>query len=312
METRQIKYFLAISKFGSFTAAAESIGVAQPALSAQIAKLEAEFGGLLFVRHKRGVELTAMGERFKDHAVDIWERMEVARQVSRLAAKASTCEITIGIPPLISMLLVAPLIQAVQSSLPNVVLRVREAMTGALREMLAAREVDLALLYMSSRDCSGNAEPMFEEQLYLGLRSTADIRVSNKISAKDLSSVPLILSTPGTSHRQLLEDFSRRTGTPLNIVAEVDSIAGQRDLVLKGVGAAVLPLSGYLAWPQAELRVVPLDCAGLISKAGLVRSAGPLDARALVSLRGLLRRVIRGLIETGRWPGASIEPIPVH
>jgi LysR family nitrogen assimilation transcriptional regulator len=312
METRQIKYFLAISKFGSFTAAAKGIGVAQPALSAQIAKLEAEFGGLLFVRHKRGIELTVMGERFKDHAIDIWERMEVARQVSRLAALTATCEVTIGIPPLISMLLVAPLIQAVQSSLQNVVLRVREAMTVALREMLAAREVDLALLYTAPGECLANAEPMFEEQLYLGSRATAEIRVPAGISAEQLSSIPLILSTPSTSHRQLLEDFSRRTGTRLNVVAEVDSITGQRDLVLKGVGATVLPLSGYLAWPQAGLRIVPLNCAGLVSKASLVRSAGPLDVRTLAPLRGLLHRVIQGLIETGQWPGASIASVPVH
>src|SRR5258708_10005125 len=99
MEIRQIKYFLAISKFGSFTAAAKGIGVAQPALSTQMAKLEAELGGLLFVRHKRGVELTVMGERFKDHAVDIWERMEVARQAIRRPAPTGPRERPLRLSP---------------------------------------------------------------------------------------------------------------------------------------------------------------------------------------------------------------------
>ena len=55
MELRQLRYFLEIAEQGSFTKAAETLAIAQPALSMQIQKLEAEFDAQLFVRTKRGI-----------------------------------------------------------------------------------------------------------------------------------------------------------------------------------------------------------------------------------------------------------------
>jgi DNA-binding transcriptional LysR family regulator len=57
MELRQLKYFVAIARHGSFSTAAQRIRVARPALSTQIANLEKEIGRALFERHARGVRL---------------------------------------------------------------------------------------------------------------------------------------------------------------------------------------------------------------------------------------------------------------
>src|SRR5262245_47093492 len=110
MELRQLKYFVAIARHGSFSAAALHIGVAQPALSTQIAHLEDELGQALFARHARGVRLTAAGETFHDHAVAILQRVDAARLALRPHDAASA--FTIGLPPLISMMLTVPLVEA--------------------------------------------------------------------------------------------------------------------------------------------------------------------------------------------------------
>jgi DNA-binding transcriptional LysR family regulator len=306
MEIRQIRYFLAIAKYGSFTLAAEQIGIAQPALSAQIAKLEAQLKCTLFVRHPRGVDLTPTGERFRGHAIEIWERIEAAEQDTRQAEYEGDCELTIGIPTLTSTLLIAPLIEAVRLNVPTITLRVREAMGMALRDMLAAGQLDLALLYSAPGDDFADRERLFEEDLYLGSLASCSTRWELEITAGQISSIPLVLSTPGNSHRLLLEDFARRTGAQLNVVAEVDSIVGQRDLVLKGVGATILPLSGFANWPQEDLRLIPVAGEGLVSQAILVRSSEPRHSRSLQAFRGLLRRTIGDLIESGRWRGARI------
>src|SRR5258708_31189527 len=102
MEIRQLRYFLAIAKYGSFTLAAEQIGIAQPALSAQIAKLEAQLQCTLFVRHPRGVELTPAGEMFPGHAIETWERIEAAEQDTRQAACQAASDVPIGVPSLSS------------------------------------------------------------------------------------------------------------------------------------------------------------------------------------------------------------------
>lgn len=303
METRQIRYFLAVAKWGSFSQAATRIGVAQPALSAQIAKLEARLGCALFVRKPRGVELTPAGLRFRKHALEIWDRIELAYQETRSAARRNGPELTIGIPTLTSSLLVAPLVEGARRHLP-VTLRVREAMGASLRDMLAERQLDLAILYKVPGESYADATLLFEEPLYIGTRAELAPWRGDTLSAAQLGELPLVLSTSGNSHRRQLEHFAQGAGLQLNIVAEVDSINGQMELVLKGVGATVFPLSGFANWPGHNLRLAKIDCGGLLSQAYLVRSNEPKHPQTLAPVEDLLRAIVSSLIEGGSWPGA--------
>ena len=78
MELRHLRYFVAIAEERSFTRAAERLWVAQPGLSTQIRRLEAELGVKLFERHSRGVDLTDAGELFLDRARGALAAAEVA------------------------------------------------------------------------------------------------------------------------------------------------------------------------------------------------------------------------------------------
>jgi DNA-binding transcriptional LysR family regulator len=79
MELRHLRYFVAIAEEGSFTRASERLWVAQPGLSTQIRRLEAELGIRLFERHTRGVDLTCAGELFLERARTALEAADAAR-----------------------------------------------------------------------------------------------------------------------------------------------------------------------------------------------------------------------------------------
>ncbi len=303
MRIRQIKYFLAVAKWGGFTHAAERIGVAQPALSAQIAKLEAQLGCPLFVRKASGVELTLAGVRFRGHAFEIIDRLELAYTDTRLETQNGP-EIMVGIPTLTSALLVAPLVQAARERLPLVTVRIHEGMGVSLRDMLDEGQIDLAILYKVPGENFSDSALLFEEPLFIGAISSIAHWEGDTVPTKLLCQIPLVLSTTGNSHRRLLEQSFLETGSRLNIVAEVDSISGQMELVLRGVGASVLPLSGFINWTHRDLRLARIASKGFVSQAYLVRSRKSKNTRTLKPVENLIRKVVKKLIDVGDWPGA--------
>src|SRR6202789_3348969 len=88
MELRHLRYFIAVAEEGSLTVAAQKrLHTAQPSLSRQIHDLELELGVQLLIRGPRGVELTASGRVFLDHARVALLQVEAASEAARRAAQ---------------------------------------------------------------------------------------------------------------------------------------------------------------------------------------------------------------------------------
>src|ERR1700733_6378959 len=99
MELRHLRYFIAVAEAGSMKLAAESrLHTAQPSLSRQIRDLEQEVGAALFARSVRGVELTAAGRAFLDHARLALTQAEAAAEAARRAARPAKAIFAAGFP----------------------------------------------------------------------------------------------------------------------------------------------------------------------------------------------------------------------
>src|ERR1700743_3342233 len=97
MELRHLRYFVAIAEEGSLTVAAERrLHTSQPSLSRQIRDLEYEIGVTLLTRSVHGVELTAAGKAFLDHARLALSRVEAAREAARRAARPEKPSFALG------------------------------------------------------------------------------------------------------------------------------------------------------------------------------------------------------------------------
>src|SRR5258705_11536365 len=97
MELRHLRYFVAVAEEGSLTNAAERrLHTAQPSLSRQIRDLELEVGVSLLTRGARGIELTAAGRAFLDHARLALLQVEIAREAAQRAARPETASFVLG------------------------------------------------------------------------------------------------------------------------------------------------------------------------------------------------------------------------
>src|SRR5579864_8824673 len=119
MEIHQLRYFCTVARTGSFTRAAEQLGIAQPSLSQQIRTLEKQIGNPLFERLGRSVRLTAYGEALRQPALDILQHVAEAQSSLASLQEGIRGKLRIGVIPTIMPYLIAPRIRGFLSRFPE-------------------------------------------------------------------------------------------------------------------------------------------------------------------------------------------------
>jgi LysR family transcriptional regulator, hydrogen peroxide-inducible genes activator len=146
MEVHQLRYLVALAQEGSFSRAAERMRVAQPSLSQQIQKLEAEVGQPLFDRLPRGVMLTEAGRKLLPFARRILTELADAQRTVDECRIEPSGTVVVGIIPTIAPYVLRPLLEALADEYPNVAINVLEDVTEALVRRLEGGEIDLAIV----------------------------------------------------------------------------------------------------------------------------------------------------------------------
>jgi LysR family hydrogen peroxide-inducible transcriptional activator len=145
MEIHQLRYFVAVADEGSFSRAAAKVRVAQPSLSQQIRKLEAEVGQPLFDRLPRSVVLTEAGRCLIDYARQILASIGDARRcVDELKDEVSG-KLAVGAIPTIAPYVLPELVVTFQKHYPEVTLEIVEDVTDGITRRIEAGELDVAL-----------------------------------------------------------------------------------------------------------------------------------------------------------------------
>src|SRR5919206_4359130 len=167
MELRQLLYFERVAELGSFTRAAQSLHLVQPALSQQVAALEREVGLPLFHRQARGVRLTEAGERLLPYARRVLGEVGRAQQALGQMRELRTGRVVFGLTPSATLSLLPEILERFRALYPAVEVQVVEEMTDALVEQLLDGRLDLAIVSFPVEDPRAETRPLFEEQLAL-------------------------------------------------------------------------------------------------------------------------------------------------
>ena len=263
METRQLRYFVAVAETRHFGRAAERLQIAQSPLSQAIRQLEAQLGAPLFERTTRRVDLTAAGEALLPEAVRILASLDAARdQVGRVAAGALG-RLRIGATGLATYRHVPELVRRLTADLPGLELAFStDMLTPSLEAALADHRIDLAVLRPPVTDAGLAHHVLARERLVLAV--PADHRLATgptpggegrPRSVHAPAPVPLaeladlahddfvVYAAPGSVVGEAAARACRAAGFTPRRTHDADQTSIVLALVAAGVGVALLPSS---------------------------------------------------------------------
>jgi DNA-binding transcriptional LysR family regulator len=245
MDVRQLSYFVAVAEEQQFTRAAVRASVAQPAISHQIRRLEAELGEALFHREQRSARLTAAGEALLPHARAAIAALENGRDAvaSLHGLLRGTLKVGVVRAPLDRRIFAA--LGAFQRAHPAIEIIVTEQHNAALLQALTGGEIDAAIIGLTGEPLPPDVEARVidAEPLVVAVRPDHRLGRSASVTLARLRDLPLITLTPGSGLRAVLENACRHAGFAPRIVAEAGELASLVELTAEGLGVALLPRS---------------------------------------------------------------------
>jgi LysR family transcriptional regulator, hca operon transcriptional activator len=242
MELRHLRYFVAVVEEGSLTTAAERrLHTSQPSLSRQIRDLEYEVGAQLLSRSVHGVELTAAGKAFLDHARLALMQADAAVEAARRAAQPSRKTFAIGFQTGHEMNWLPHAMHVLRDELKNIDVTISSDYSPDLAEALARGRLDLAFL---------RVEPGYDleyqvvdrEPLIVLMPSDHRLTAKQAIHPRELVGEIFIGgANKAAVLRAVTEDYLRRSGVDIKLDHGVDNMAMAMSLVASTRGVALMP-----------------------------------------------------------------------
>jgi LysR family transcriptional regulator, nitrogen assimilation regulatory protein len=310
VDLRAMQCFLAVAAAGSISRAAETLHIAQPALSLQIRHLEEALGVTLFMRSHKGVEPTVAGQRFEIHARDILKRLDIACEDVRDLMVDPEGSVAIGLPQSMAKILTVPIVREVIRRWPKVRLQVIELSTGYIPGHLLSGHIDIGLTFRAHANSGLQFDQIVDEDLVLvgppgqfANGHTQAQPLADTVRLRDLNQYPMILPAGEHGLRALLDGYLRTQGVDLQILAEVNAIPELIALASAGVGCTVLSYASVCA----EVRKGQLSAARICQPAVsrpvyLCRSATMPLSIAASAVLDLLTETVRTVLDDGSWP----------
>ena len=263
MDLRALRYFIAVIEAGSLSRAAHSLYVAQPALTAQIKKLEAELGAQLLERSHAGVSPTPAGTQLYEDARRLLSDAEAMRERIKRLPQGIEGSVTIAVPFLLTTLLLGPVIARLQAEHPRVRVFVLDGLSLSVHKAMQEGRADIGILVDTPSAPELVCTPMAEEAMYI-CGQDLDGTVSRQLipSASGLptlpfaeaAALPLVLQPRRYAIRQTVEAAADELGLRLNIVHEHDSARVIRSLDHCGAGFTFTPACTLADVPPWQLQ----------------------------------------------------------
>jgi DNA-binding transcriptional LysR family regulator len=257
VDVRHLRYFLAVSEAGSYTAAGQQLHLTQSALSVSIRNLERELGSPLFQRSSNGVRLTPAGEALAPAARDIVHRLDAVVDEARAAQGKIAGTLSVGIMHSLALIDGASLLRRFHLEHPQVTVRPLPTLHGAASVLEGVRRGDLDIGFAWSTAMAGDdvvIEPLATDHFVL-VTEAADDSQGASATTHSAANLPFIDLPSGWASRTAIDEAFSKAKVSRFVAVEVADLTLCVELVRAGLGATILP-SSYVS-DERGLRIRP-------------------------------------------------------
>ena len=291
MELRQLEYLIAVAEHANFTRAAERLHVAQPAVSAQIRKLERELGQPLLDRSTRTVRLTAAGEAVLPHAKAALASVgNVTRAVEELTDLVSG---SVAIGTVTAHDVDVPgLLADFHAAHPGVEIRLSTDNSDVLIDQIHSGVLDAAIVSVGADErLDGlDVDVVTDEAIDAAVSYDDEWAGTATVELAALAERPLITLPVGTGLRARLDQAFAAEGLSPHVAFEASTPIALAELAERGLGVAIVPSSVARTRPALHAVTITPELRGRLVLAA--RATGPTSPATAVLLQ-MARRLIR-------------------
>jgi LysR family hca operon transcriptional activator len=243
MELRHLRYFVAVAEAGSLTVAAEQrLHTSQPSLSRQIRDLESELGTQLLMRRARGIELTAAGRAFLDHARSVLSQVEAAAEAARRVAHPAKPCFTMGFLTGHELTWMPEALRILRDELPNIDVMISSQYSPRLADGLSKGKIDAGFLRREKGVPGLAFRLLVKEPLMVILPSNHRLAALKAISPRDLVGETFVaVSNTAPVLRKVIDNYLKRSGVNITPKHEADHLSMGMSLIASTRGVGLLP-----------------------------------------------------------------------
>ena len=284
----QLRTFASVVEHKSFSAAAERLGISQPAVSLQIRQLERRFGVKLIERVGRNATPTAAGLEFLGHARNVEAAVGAATEAMAPHASGTIGRVSLGTGATACIYLLPPILRDVRQRLPSLDIVVSTGNTPDILRAVEENRIDVGLVTLPAPGRMFDIRPVIADE-FVAVTSREGTRLPNDVTAAELAKLPLVQFEPGAHTRRIIDEWALRAGVSLKPVMELGSVEAMKELIGAGLGCGILPRMAVRRKQEADPFVVRSLKPKLHRRLGLVlRRDKPLTK----GLRELIRSIM--------------------
>lgn len=270
----QLRSFLCVARYGSFTRAAQSLHLSQPALTVRIRQLEESLGVRLLDRNKRAVHLTRTGRELAAVLQRLLDDLDAALVKAKKIATHHQGVVRLACFPSVATTLLPEAIASFRANHPGISFVVRDAALKRTVSMIRADEVDFGICDSLPNETDLESIDLMRDRMHVVYPATHPIARVKKVSVDELARFPLVLMDPDTSARSIVDSAFAASGRLALPACEATHISTAVSMVRAGLGIAILPSMGLELRIHAELRSRAVDDTRFARQIAIVKRAG--------------------------------------